>query len=215
MQVSAQVPFVDVQQSNVRLCQSKHDIINVSFADTTCASGFVAEEAISLGNITIPQQAFGLMGSTNISFVDQVSCIFGLGFPRLSSIDRLVANATPFFAKLAQQGQLDYPLFGVHLERNTSSGSLSLGAVDSTVVSNISLIERMKVIPFELIGNRSNVSSYLQWAIPIANITVGNRTFALQPTYPEANSDHSVALLDILEKSIRRENRCGSGCHPR
>ncbi|KAH9959623.1 aspartic peptidase domain-containing protein [Russula dissimulans] len=177
-------------------------LFNVSFADTTFASGFVAEEAINLGNITVPQQAFGLMGSTNVSFVDQVSGIFGLGFPRLSTIDHLVANATPFFAKLAQQGQLDYPLFGVHLDRKGASSSLSLGAVDSTIVSNISLVEWMEVTPFEPIGNRSNVSSYLQWAIPITNITIGNQTFALQPTYPAANSGHSVALLDIGTSGI-------------
>jgi len=75
MQVSAQVPFDDVQQSNVRLCQSKRDVIQrklrrhnqcvsvyplcSSLISLLAASGFVAEEAISLGNITVPQQAFG------------------------------------------------------------------------------------------------------------------------------------------------------------
>ncbi|KAI9512034.1 acid protease [Russula earlei] len=177
-------------------------ILNVSFADTTYASGFVAEEAINLGSFIVPQQAFGLINSTNVSFVDQVSGLFGLGFPRLSTVDGLVANATPFFAKLAQQGQLDYPLFGVNLERNGSSGSLSLGAVDSTVVNNVSLIEWIEVTPFEPIGIKSNMSSYLQWAIPITNITVGNQTYALQPTYPQANSDHSVALFDIGTSGI-------------
>jgi hypothetical protein len=32
------------------------------------------------------------MNFTNVTFVDQVSGIFGLGFPRLSSIHRLAAN---------------------------------------------------------------------------------------------------------------------------
>lgn len=39
---------------------------------------------------------------------------------------------TPFFATLAQQGQLDYPLFGISLERNATPGSLSLGEVRSS-----------------------------------------------------------------------------------
>jgi hypothetical protein len=89
-----------------------------------------------------------------------------------------------------------------------------VGAVDSTIVTNVSLIEWIEVTPFEPIGSESNVSSYLQWAIPISNITVsnlrvlrfhahaavlqvGNRTYALQPTYPQQNSNHSVALFDM------------------
>ncbi|KAI0264506.1 aspartic peptidase domain-containing protein [Gloeopeniophorella convolvens] len=172
-------------------------VFNVSFADTTTASGFVAEETILLGALSVPHQVFGLMNSTNITFIDQVSGVFGLGFPRLSSIDKLAVNATPFFAELAQQGQLDYPLFGVSLERNKSLGSLSIGAVDSSVVSNASLIEWNQVIPFEPFGSESNASSYLQWAIRITNITVGTQNFTLQPTYPKANSNHSVAIFDI------------------
>ncbi|KAI9440055.1 acid protease [Lactarius indigo] len=164
---------------------SNATIFNVSFADTTTASGFVAEETVTLGSFTVPQQAFGLVNSTNVSFVDQVSGIFGF------------VNATPFFPELAQRGLLDYPLFGVNLKRNGSAGSLSLGAVDSTVVTNDSLIEWHEVVPFEPFGSENNVSSYLQWAIPISNITVGTQTFVLEPTYPQANSNHSVALFDV------------------
>jgi len=169
----------------------------VSFADTTFASGFVAEESISLGNFTVPEQAFGLMNSTNVTFVDQVSGIFGLGFPRLSTIRYLMSNDTPFFTKLAQAGQLVYPFFGVNLERNASYGSLSIGAIDSTIVKNVSLIEWIEVIPFRPIGVQSNVSGYLQWAIPISNITVGNQTFTMEPTYPQETSNQSLALFDI------------------
>jgi hypothetical protein len=176
---------------------SNETTFNLSFADTTYASGTVAEESISLGNLTVPQQPFGLMNSTNVTFVDQVSGIFGLGFPRLSTIQHLIANDTPFFAKLAQQGHLEYPFFGVNLKRNGSFGSLSIGAVDSTIVNNVSLIEWIEVVPFQPFGAQSNVSSYLQWAIPISNITVGNQTFTLEPTYPQENSNRSVALFDI------------------
>jgi len=41
------------------------------------------------------------------------------------------------------------------------------------------------------------VTSYLQWAIPITNITIGTETFVLEATYPQANANHSVALFDI------------------
>jgi hypothetical protein len=170
---------------------------NVSFADTTTASGFVAKETVTLGNFTIPQQALGLVNSTNVTFVDEVSGIIGFGFPRLSTIAHLAANATPFFPSLAQQGLLDYPLFCVNVERNGSAGSLSLGAVDSAIVTNVSRIEWHEVTPFQPFGSENNVSSYLQWTIPISTITVGTQIFVLEPTYPQANSNRSVALLDI------------------
>jgi hypothetical protein len=82
------------------------------------------------------------------------------------------------------------------LERNSSYGSLSIGevcctpnrlppehlrvgAVDSTIVNNVSLFEWMEVVPFRPIGAQSNVSSYLQWAIQISNITVSNLASSL------------------------------------
>ena len=49
---------------------------------------------------------------------------------------------------------------------------MHVGAVDSTIVKNVSLIEWMEVAPFEPVGNESNVSSYLEWAIPISTLTV-------------------------------------------
>lgn len=50
------------------------------------------------------------------------------------------------------------------------------GAVDSTIVSDVSLIEWIEVAPFEPVGIESNVSSYLEWAIPISTITVRTLT---------------------------------------
>ena len=46
------------------------------------------------------------------------------------------------------------------------------GAVDSTVVTDVTLIEWIGVVPFLPFGSESNASSYLQWAIPISTITV-------------------------------------------
>jgi hypothetical protein len=134
---------------------------------------------------------------TDVPFVDRISGLFGLGFSRLSTFHHLSVNATPFFSTLGKQGQLDYPFFGVSLKRNSSAGSLSLGALDSSVVNNVSLIEWIEVASFEPIGTESNVSSYLQWAISISTITVGAQTFTLQPTYPQANSNHSLGLIDL------------------
>jgi hypothetical protein len=50
--------------------------------------------------------------------------------------------------------------------------SCIIGAVDSTIVKNVSLIEWIEVVPFEPIGTQDNVTSYLEWAVPISTITV-------------------------------------------
>ncbi|KAI0086145.1 aspartic peptidase domain-containing protein [Irpex rosettiformis] len=177
---------------------------NVSFADSTAATGFVALESIQVANMTVPQQAIGLVKSSNVTFNNDVSGVLGLGFPRLSRIFSSLANGTgtPFFATMAQQGQLAYPLFGLSLTLN-SSGSLTLGAVDGSVVTNLSLIQWTEVVPFApFLGSADNTSSYLQWSIPLSGIQVNGTTLVPQPTYPNATSNSSLALFDAGTSGI-------------
>lgn len=47
------------------------------------------------------------------------------------------------------------------------------GAIDSSVVTNASLINWNNVAQFSPFGAESNVSSYLQWAIAISSFGVG------------------------------------------
>lgn len=87
----------------------------------------------------------GVVTNSNVTLIDEVSGVLGLGFPRLSEIDAATPNgawyvrgvcphaypfaavaATPFLATLSQQGILDYPIFGLLLTLN-STGSLALG----------------------------------------------------------------------------------------
>ncbi|EIM90784.1 acid protease [Stereum hirsutum FP-91666 SS1] len=178
---------------------------NVSFADTTGVSGFVAREEIMLGpaaNLTMQNQAIGLVTQSNVTFVDDISGLLGLGFPRLSTINALAANATPFFSNLAQQVRLDYPLFGLSLTRNATPGSLALGAIDSSIVQNLTNIAWSEVVPFRPFSGSAealagNASSYLQWAVGMGDILVGSTTVTPRPTYSEANSNTSIALFDV------------------
>ncbi|KAI0034553.1 aspartic peptidase domain-containing protein, partial [Vararia minispora EC-137] len=176
---------------------------NASFADTTRVSGFVARETVQLASLSVSQQAFGLANTSNVTLVDDVSGVLGLGFPRLSTIHSLAMNATPVFTTLAQQGSLVYPVFGVGLTRSAPWGSLTLGAVDSTFVKNASLIGWNEVLPFEpFVGSTGNASSYLQWAITMSNITVGNQSIQPIPSYPQANRNKSIALIDVGTEGI-------------
>jgi hypothetical protein len=76
------------------------------------ASGFVARETIEFSNLTVANQAFGqhflsyppclllfspfrdtgVVTNSNVSMVDNVSGMFGLGFTRLSGIANAVVN---------------------------------------------------------------------------------------------------------------------------
>ncbi|TFK47833.1 acid protease [Heliocybe sulcata] len=169
---------------------------SVSFADGTAASGYVAREIVKLSNLTVANQAFGVVSNSNVTMGSQISGILGLGFPRLSTLSDRVVNATPVFATLSQQGLVNYPLFGLSLTRNTS-GTLSLGAIDASVVKDVNNIEWNPVVAFSPFSTERNTTSYLQWAIPMASILVNGTVIAPSPTYPTAYSNNSLALLDV------------------
>jgi Eukaryotic aspartyl protease len=67
-----------------------------------------------------------LVRDMNLTFTDKVSGILGLGFSRLSSIERSTTNATSFLGSLAQDGVLSYPIFGLSLS-DFNNGSFTLG----------------------------------------------------------------------------------------
>ncbi|KAJ6531759.1 aspartic peptidase domain-containing protein [Mycena capillaripes] len=176
-------------------------VFKASYADGTVASGFVARESVSLANMTLPDQVFAVVTDSNVTMLDDVSGIMGLGFPRLSGIPSSVTNSTPFFPSLAQQGVLDYPLFGLSLTRN-ASGSLSLGAIDTTIVTNISKIGWNKIVEFSPIGSESNVSSYLHWVTPLSAFAIDGKRIAPIPTYANITANSSLALFDIGTSGI-------------
>ncbi|KIY44031.1 acid protease, partial [Fistulina hepatica ATCC 64428] len=167
-------------------------LFNITYADTTAVSGFVAREKIGFGNITVHNQTFGLVTSSNVSLVDDTSGILGIGFPRLSTI----SSSKTFLESLAEQGLLSYPLFGVSLTYN-DTGSLSLGAVDSSVVTNISRISWNQVSEFAPSTGGGNSSSYLEWAIRMDGFSVNGTFMDAKPTYPNVTGNHSLAMFDV------------------
>ncbi|KAJ6494796.1 aspartic peptidase A1 [Mycena vitilis] len=192
--LSYQSPTFGVVNNNATLFKA-------GYADGTAASGFVARESVSLANMTLPDQVFAVVTDSNVTMLDDVSGILGLGFPRLSGIPSSVSNSTPFFPSLAQRGILDYPLFGLSLTRNTT-GSLSLGAIDTSIVTNVSKVGWNKIVEFSPIGSESNVSSYLHWVTPLAAFSVGSTRISPIPTYANATGNASLALFDIGTSGI-------------
>ncbi|CAA7266854.1 unnamed protein product [Cyclocybe aegerita] len=165
-----------------------------SYADGTFASGFVARETLELANITLANQTFGVVTESNVTLTDETTGIMGLGFPRLSSITDV--GALPFFSTLAAKGLLEYPLFGLSLTRN-SSGSLTMGAIDASVVHNVSNIGWNKVAQFPPFAAENNISSYLQWAIPITGVAFNGTQISPIATYANVGRTQSLALIDV------------------
>ncbi|EIW83876.1 acid protease [Coniophora puteana RWD-64-598 SS2] len=173
------------------------------FADGTGASGFVAYESVQVANVTVPKQAFGLVSQSNLTLDDQMSGVMGMGFPRLSQISNAVADGTgvPWFSSLAEQGIVDYPVFGLSLTRN-ATGTLAVGAIDSSVVTNTSDIVWNEVVPFSPYQNQFNTSGYVYWAIHMTEVAVNGSGITPVPTYPGPTENSSIALLDVGNSGI-------------
>ncbi|KAJ7227150.1 aspartic peptidase A1 [Mycena pura] len=176
-------------------------LFEARYADGTVASGFVATQSVRVANVTVSEQAFAIVTDCNLTMTDDISGILGLGFPRLSSISASVNGSTPFFSKLAQQGILEYPLFGVSLTKD-ARGSLSLGAIDTTIVTNVSKIDWNSVVEFPPIGAENNASSYLYWVTPLSAFAVNNTQMSPMPTYGSRTANSSLALIDIGTSGI-------------
>lgn len=140
--------------------------------------------------------------------------------------------ATPFFSTLAEKGLLDYPVFGLSLTRN-ATGTLALGnsllgtrptilmsqrltgAIDVSVVQNLSQVVWNEVVPFSPVGTQTNTSGYFSWAIRMTSFAVkhlilyprcmviltsckvNSTEYTPQPTYPGPTDNSSIALLDV------------------
>ncbi|KAL8276487.1 hypothetical protein RQP46_011088 [Phenoliferia psychrophenolica] len=90
--------------------------------------GTVASDTVTVGGLTVENQAFGDVIVCSQQFIQFNGGIFGLGFQSIAS-----SGEVPFFENLIKQGSLDKPLFGFYLSRQMVEGStLTLGAVDES-----------------------------------------------------------------------------------
>ncbi|KAJ7931483.1 aspartic peptidase A1 [Mycena leptocephala] len=208
------------QSPTFGVVNNNETVFKARYADETVASGFVATESVTLANITLPDQVFGHCGNDcNVTLLDEVSGIMGLGFPRLSGISSSVVTNCVFgfkehkpllnfaashalFPSLAQKGVLDYPLFGLSLTNNAAVRFPLVCAIDTTIVTNVSKIGWNKVVEFSPVGSESNVSSYLHWVTPLSAFAVNGTRISPIPTYANVTANSSLALFDIGASGI-------------
>ncbi|KAG2147523.1 hypothetical protein DEU56DRAFT_909504 [Suillus clintonianus] len=119
------------------------------------------------------------------------------------SLMDLVCSSHVVFSTLAQQGMLDYPVFGLSLTRN-DTGTFTLGAIDVSVVQNLSQVVLNEVVSLSPVGTQTNTSGYVFWVIRMSSFAVNGTQYTPQPTYPGPSDNSSIALLDVTVWPISR-----------
>lgn len=96
-------------------CQSRESNIQ----GTGDASGTLASDVVSVGGLSVQEQAFGAVTQTSDDFGGFPNDgILGMAFGTIA-----VSKQPPFFERLIAKGALAAPLFSVHLARNQTTGS--------------------------------------------------------------------------------------------
>jgi len=80
------------QSPSFGVINSNSSLFNLSFADGTVTSGFLATESVHFENFTIPEQVFGVVDESNVTLKNEISGVLGLGFPRLSAFSSFAVN---------------------------------------------------------------------------------------------------------------------------
>ncbi|EIW72183.1 hypothetical protein TREMEDRAFT_24726 [Tremella mesenterica DSM 1558] len=92
---AAAYPFYDVKKysSTYQTLGGNSTTWRARFGDGTQASGIIAGETVWLGDLQLDGQVFGLINATNLTLSSQqMSGILGLGFPRLSTLSRVILS---------------------------------------------------------------------------------------------------------------------------
>ncbi|CEH16404.1 Aspartyl protease [Ceraceosorus bombacis] len=189
---------------------------SITYDSTETATGVLGVENITLANLGVSQQIFGLVNSTNITLQEQgISGVLGLGFTRSSAIARSLFNvteqvqgkSTPLMTSLITSSDVSYPLFSLAL--NQSGGRLTVGAIDTAYLPDKQArldVAWYDVVPFPS-GNRaapetslSNqearvLGSYAYWALRLTGAGVNGTGVDIRPTYSQVGTD-PIALID-------------------
>lgn len=134
------VPSIDCDPSNYPCNQhhrynasasSTYKDLNQTFNMASWATGYQAQDIVTIGGMKIENQVFAQaieMGSTFDS--DLYDGLLGMAFTQIA-----VDNIVPPFINMIEQGLLDEPVFSVWMDRNQTAskgGEIMFGGVDST-----------------------------------------------------------------------------------
>ncbi|KAK7188221.1 hypothetical protein DPSP01_001766 [Paraphaeosphaeria sporulosa] len=154
----------------------------ISYGDGSGAAGTVGTDAVTIGGVTVQNQAVEVANAVSQSFVQDTNTdgLVGLAFSKLNTVND-GTKKTPqktFFDNV--MGQLDLPVFTADLDPD-GTGVYEFGKIDATKFQG-----EMAWIPV-------NASSGF-WQFPSAKFAVGNQIVD-NPTASQAIADTGTSLL--------------------
>ncbi|XP_058011257.1 pepsin A-like [Ahaetulla prasina] len=129
---------------------------------TGSMTGFLGYDTVTVGNIQVSNQIFGLSETEPGSFLYYAPFdgILGLAFPRLSA-----SGATPVFDNMMSEGLVSQDLFSVFLSSDDQRGSFVMfGGIESSYFTG-----SLNWVP---------IAAELYWQITVDSITVNGQAIA-------------------------------------
>lgn len=119
-------PFFDPRKSTTYSDLKTH--FNTSFGGGATASGYLASDTVSLGDLSVENQIFAILDEASNDFDNPNSGLIGLGFQSAAE-----SHATPWFINLADAGKLASNVVSFYISRQEAPGSEAcIGCVDSS-----------------------------------------------------------------------------------
>ncbi|KAK9703579.1 aspartic proteinase precursor [Basidiobolus ranarum] len=153
--------------------------------------GVVAQDTVSIGNITIARQDFGL-ALREASFFRNVKAdgILGLGFSTISSM-----RVAPAFYNMISQKLVNQSIFGVSLGSYPAGGEITFGGTDSRLYSG-----DLQWTPVVRKG---------YWEVELQSVTMGDSQIRLRSK--SAAMDTGTSLIAMPIDEAREINRLLGG----
>lgn len=139
-------PYYDLKSSQFKQVNDNSTSWRTSYADSTFASGFVARDQVMIAAHLVEDQVVGIINATNMTLQQQaVSGVLGLGFPRLSTLGRVllqdnVSDSTSNSSATLASAAAEAPSSGQSGSLVPTSGDAS--ATSSAAASPSSAMER-------------------------------------------------------------------------
>lgn len=154
-------------------------------------NGTYARDTVSIGNLSVPDQVFGLAtttadlltssGGASSTSEDYSNGILGLAFPGINAV-RGYAMDVPFVANLISNKVIKDPVFSIYLNSQFSygysGGEITFGGSDASKYTGE--ISYVPVTPYNVrMPNGTLAESYIYWTVVGTGIDVGSTKISL------------------------------------
>jgi len=166
---------------------------NISYGDGSSASGNVFTDVVSVGDVSIPNQAVELAEKLSPSFLQEGGSdgLLGLAWPALNTVKPSI-QATPV-QNMIKQNLIPLPLFTANLDKGDNKGFYTFGVIDAAK-AGVSESD----IQYTDVDNSQGF-----WMFSSTTATVNGKTIPLTGNTAIADTGTTLALVsDTLVKEI-------------